>query len=400
MSVTGKSSNEAEEMSSNRKSFPVLSLTSSPGTKRRSFRSVDSVRSVKEPEPTNVTMTLSRQSFKTESRNEATILDTNRKESHSLDEVLGGLLAIPRPPGHPDDDYDDDDDDDFHDGSDAEETPKERNFKILKQASTPKSSQVSLKQDSQNDQAETEIDEEAVVIQCRNTKCGKSTKLSEARKSFKTCHNCFTYYCSRDCRKEHWERHKRKCLFSRINSGCKHIMKKVQNSDTSAEELSKIARTGYLTKGRGCVMLVFPSPLEADKFLMKGFAASQMNPANYANIKDIQDARDIFADHEQELVQMCKSYNPELKYVLEVAIVTDQETPTWPIPRREGPVIKKCAKVRLHSSAASRQAKKDEPEHAGAHSCTWRRIYREHGGNRKLGKYVLSTSRGSSDKKE
>ena len=360
--VTGKCSNEEEEISSNRNSFPVLSLTSSPGTKRRSFRSVDSVRTVKVPEPTNVTMTLSRQSFKTESKNEATILDMNRKESHSLDEVLGGLLAIPPPPGHPDDDYDDDDDDDFHDGSDAEETPKERNFKILKQASTPKGSQVSLKHDSQNDQSETEIDEEAVVIQCRNTKCGRSTKLSEARKSFKTCHNCFTYYCSRDCRKEHWERHKRKCLFSRINSGCKHIMKKVHNSDTIAEELSKIARTGYLTKGRGCVMLVFPSPLEADKFLMKGFAASQKNPANYANIKDIQDARDIFAEHEQELVQMCKSYNPELKYVLEVAIVADQETPTWPIPRREGPIIKKCAKVRLHSSAASRQAKKDEPD--------------------------------------
>ena len=232
--VTMKSSNEEEEISQNKNSFPVLSLTSSPGTKRRSFRSVDSVRSVKEPEPTNVTMTLTRQSFKTESRNEATILDTNRKESHSLDEVLGGLLAIPPPPGHPDDD---DDDDDFRDGSDAEETPKERNFKILKQASTPKSSQVSLKQDSKNDQPETEIDEEAVIIQCRNTKCGKSTKLSEARKSFKTCHNCFTYYCSRDCRKEHWERHKRKCLFSRINSGCKHITKKVQNSDTIAEEV-------------------------------------------------------------------------------------------------------------------------------------------------------------------
>ena len=109
-------------------------------------------------------------------------------------------------------------------------------------------------------------------------------------------------------------------------------------------------------------MLVFPSPLEADKFLMKGFAASPKNSANYANIKDIQDARDIFAEHEHELVQMCKSYNPELKYVLEVAIVTDQEIPTWPIPRKEGPIIKKCAKVRLHCSAASRQAKKDEPD--------------------------------------
>ena len=352
-----RNSNPITEPEPDKNSFPVLSLTSSPGTKRRSFRSADSVRSLKEPEPTTVTMTLSRQSFKNESRNEATLLDGNRKESHSLDEVLGGLLAIPPPPGHPDD-YEDEE---FADDYPAEETPKERNFKILKQASTPKTSQASLTQEK-IEQPENEIDEDTVIIQCRNTKCGKTTKLSQARKSYKTCHNCFTYYCSRDCRKEHWERHKKKCLFSRINSGCKHIIKKVQNSDTIAEELSKIARTGYLTKGRGCVMLVFPTPFEADKFLMKGFEASQINPANYANIKDIQDARDVFAEHENELVQMCKSYNPELKYVIEVAIVSSQETPTWPIPRKEGPIIKKSAKVRLHSSAASKQTKKDEPE--------------------------------------
>ena len=345
-----------------RNSFPVLSLSTSPGMKRRSFRSTESLKSTKEPEPSTVTMTFTRRSLKGESRNEATILDNNRKEPHSLDEVLGGLLAIPPPPGHPDDD----EEEFLDDPKEETETPKERNFKILKHANTPRRGDRSLvtpEQEDQMDHAETEIDEDTVLVQCRNTKCGKSEKLSEARKSYKTCHNCFTYYCSRNCRKEHWEKHKRKCLFSRINSGCKHIIKKVQNSDAIAEELSKIARTGYLTKGRGCVMLVFPSPLEADKFLLKGFEASKDNPANYANIKDIQDETDVFGEHDQELIQSCKSYNPELKYVLEVAIVTSaDEIPTWPIPRRDGPVIKKCAKVRLHSTAASKQTKTDEPD--------------------------------------
>ena len=353
-----------ESNTSNRERFPVLSLNTSPGAKRRSFRANDSGRTEKEPEPTNVTVTLTRQNFRGDSKKEAAIFDVNRKGSHSLDEVLGELLAIPPPPGHPDDDPDE-----YMDGSDIEdETPKERNLKILKQATAHKSNEQSPKspssenmQEDRPDQTETEVDEETIIIQCRNTKCGKSTKLSEARKSYKTCHNCFTYYCSRDCRKEHWERHKRKCLFSRISSGCKHIVKKVQNSDTISEELSRIARTGYLTKGRGCVMLVFSSPIEADKFLMKGFQESQ-NPPNYANIKDVQEAAEVFGDHEQELVQMCKSYNPELKYVLEVAIVAGQKLPTWPIPRKDGHLIKKCAKLRLYSKAASKQAKKDEPE--------------------------------------
>ncbi len=348
-----------------KENFPVLSLTSSPGSKRRSFRSTDSLRSAKDSEPSRVTMTLSKPTFRQESRNEARVLDVKKKSTNSLDELLGGLLAIPPPRGSPDDEEEDFNEEDQNDPGEMQETPKERNFRILKQAHTPRANENYLGSpvdEGTNDMAD-EVDEESVLIYCRNSKCRKSTKLPEARESYKTCHNCFTYYCSRECRKSHWERHKKQCLFSRINSGCKHVVKKAMNDDALAEELSKLARTGYLTKGRGCVMLVFPTPAHAELFLNKGFAAVP-NAANFANIKEVQEEADIFGEHEVELLQMCKSYNPELRYVLEVAIVAGQAAPTWPVPRRAGPVIQKCAKVRLHSQTAAREAVKKDASQA------------------------------------
>jgi MYND finger len=47
------------------------------------------------------------------------------------------------------------------------------------------------------------------TIHCRNSKCGKMATGLEARREFKTCHNCNAYYCSRECRRAHWEKHKK-----------------------------------------------------------------------------------------------------------------------------------------------------------------------------------------------
>ncbi len=375
---------------SNRSSFPVLSLSSSPGMKRRSFRSSESLRSLKEPEANTVTVALTETDFgkdKEKDQSRHSTLNSSRG-SHTLEEVLDGLLAIPPPPGNPDDEEDEEDFEDFGQVDTKrfdEDTPRGRNFHILRQAETPRNSMASVKAKSIESlnkmQAEldgddedevdggeynpptsdVEVDEDEIIVQCRNTKCGKKTSLSQARKSYKSCHNCFTYYCGRECRKEHWERHKRKCLFSRINSGCKHVIKKVQNSESISEELSTIARTGYLSKGRGCVMLVFQTPEQADLFLMKGLSVLTTEP-NYASVKEVHES-EVFGSQEEELVNMCKTYNPELKYVLEVAVVTTGEVQTWPIPRRDGMTIKKCAKVRLHTAVtASKQNKREEPD--------------------------------------
>ncbi len=356
----------------NRKSFPLLI----PNTVKRDGHAP--WQSVKKEGKVAITMT------------EVSLQDklTEAENSHSLDEVLGGLLGIPSPSSPQNEDqtgFDiDDDEDDEPDAS-----PKARVFRLLRQAQTPRNSMNSLR--SKGDEApdsvpedevreeqedlphnsdlqsytsfETmdKISEELIMVKCRNLKCKKTTELREARNNYKTCHNCYTYYCSRECRKAHWQRHKRTCLFSRINSSCKHVIKFVHDDDNSLEQITKLARTGYLSKGRGCVLLVFSSPEKATDFLKYGFSTLD-TPPGFANIKELQNV-EYFGDHLSELVDLCKSYNPELKFVIEVAIVAGEEMPTFPVPRREGPAIKKCSKLRLSNAHLPPPSmRKNEPE--------------------------------------
>ena len=201
--------------------------------------------------------------------------------------------------------------------------------------------------------------QEVIRVKCRNSKCGKTSTLKKAKKSYKTCHNCYTYYCGRECRKAHWEKHKKKCVYSRINSACKHVIKKVHDDPDLQYQLSRIARTGYLSQGRGCVMLPFHSPDDAERFLTEGLSALAM-PPTYVASKEMGTAG-VAGDHLLLLNEMSKNYNPEMKLVLNVAIVTGKEVPAKPHPRH--PVIKKCAKLRLSAAHVNPKASdEDEPE--------------------------------------
>ena len=205
------------------------------------------------------------------------------------------------------------------------------------------------------------LGQEVIMVKCRNKKCGKTIELEEAKQSYKTCHNCYTYYCGRECRKAHWEKHKKKCVYSRINSACKHVIKKVHDDPDLQYQLSRIARTGYLSQGRGCVMLPFHSPDDAERFLTEGLSALAM-PPTYVASKEMGTAG-VAGDHLLLLNEMSKNYNPEMKLVLNVAIVTGKEVPAKPHPRRDGPVIKKCAKLRLSAAHVNPKASdEDEPE--------------------------------------
>jgi hypothetical protein len=187
-----------------------------------------------------------------------------------------------------------------------------------------------------------------ITTTCRNSKCGASAPLGQARQSYKTCHNCYTYYCSRECRKAHWECHKRKCLYSRVNSLCKHVVKKIHDDAAITSELSQMARTGYLSHGRGAVLFVFAAPEEASQFIRSPWNRA-IAPPVYISVQDVL-STDLFGEQVMELSDMCKSYNPEMKYVLEVIIVAGEEVPLKSLNRREGPAIWKCVKLRLSTS--------------------------------------------------
>jgi len=109
------------------------------------------------------------------------------------------------------------------------------------------------------------------TINCRNSKCGKSASGLEARREFKTCHNCNAYYCTRECRRAHWEKHKKVCMQSRVGALCKQIISHVKDDSDIVSHLSTVAKRGLLAKGRGCVKLFFSSPDRAERFLTGGY---------------------------------------------------------------------------------------------------------------------------------
>ena len=191
------------------------------------------------------------------------------------------------------------------------------------------------------------VGDEIVMVKCSFRKCAKVKELEEARKTYKTCHNCYTYYCSRECRLAHWEKHKKKCLYSRINSAAKHVIYNSRYNEELQNDLSKIARTGYLSRGRGVILLIFPDVESAESYMTFGIEGLPF-PPTYSTIKDLEKSG-LFGDHLSFLLEMCRTYDPDVKFVLNVAIMAtdEEESSSKTLPRKQTQSVKKCAKVRL-----------------------------------------------------
>ena len=208
-----------------------------------------------------------------------------------------------------------------------------------------------------------------VIVTCRNTECGRQASLSEARTCYKTCHNCYTYYCSRACRQAHWQRHKRRCVFSRVGSVCKHVIRTVHDDATLSAEMTRVARAGYLAVGRGCVRMLFPSQNDADSFLHRHGSAAILSPT-FVSLAELKTTADSAAvdEHFFELTDLCKTYNPQVKYVIDVTITTaevgDSEDVSASPTRRAGDArtVSKCAKLRHHLPASPRHTTRPEPD--------------------------------------
>ncbi|XP_066293397.1 serine-rich adhesin for platelets-like [Branchiostoma lanceolatum] len=210
--------------------------------------------------------------------------------------------------------------------------------------------------------------DEMVTVRCSYAKCKRTADLKEAKQSYKSCHNCYTYYCSRDCRKNHWERHKRKCVFSQINSTCKHILQYSRTNEEVQKCFSRVARTGYLSRGRGCVMLSFSSLQDAQDFLNSGLPALPTLPG-YKTFRELKSVQTEPKDpHTETLITMVTTYDPDVKMVVDVSIAVDTtNVKAHLVPRREGPNIRQCAKIRLserHIVKKTREEQSDEPEAA------------------------------------
>ncbi|XP_030240918.1 uncharacterized protein LOC108658740 isoform X5 [Drosophila navojoa] len=183
-------------------------------------------------------------------------------------------------------------------------------------------------------------------IRCRNTKCDASATPADAKKLYKSCHNCTHLYCSRECRRAHWEKHRKACLHSRASNLCRQVLATCKDDVDSQRHLSLLARKGSISQGRGVVRVLFRSAEAAEGFIKHGFQC--MGEASYVRWPDLMPA-EMGLELYSELLKLSTEYKPESKMLIYVAICVVSEAPGMgqaPV-RWERQLVSRCAKLKL-----------------------------------------------------
>ncbi|KAI5608246.1 hypothetical protein C0J50_6915 [Silurus asotus] len=203
--------------------------------------------------------------------------------------------------------------------------------------------------------------DEDETMMCSNNKCRRTETLFNACLYFKSCHSCYTYYCSRNCRREDWVIHKESCLYGRINSVCRHIIKYCRETAEVHKAFSRIAKVGYLSRGRGVLFLSFPNPGSSTNFLQYGLESLLMSPT-YLSIRELDSYMDNLGDYCKELQEAGKEYDPNECFLLNVSIAVGEQVPERSPPRVKAPTVRKYAKVALASYSPERNVQGKERE--------------------------------------
>ncbi|XP_075244975.1 uncharacterized protein LOC142339120 [Convolutriloba macropyga] len=199
-----------------------------------------------------------------------------------------------------------------------------------------------------------EVTDVIVMIRCRYKPCGKIKELKEAKNYYKMCHNCFTYYCSSNCRKHHWERHKIKCVYSRVNSTCKLVLNSIRKNKQIMKVLSQFAEKQFYPEGRGAVFLKFSSMSEAETFVR---TFENLPPPDYITCSGIFNySKQFFADILAEIQDELENYDPVSKMILAVGIniLPYKESNKKVIPRSESNYITKFLRMRIVNEEGAR----------------------------------------------
>uniref|UniRef100_A0A182NUM2 Apical junction molecule ajm1 alpha/beta domain-containing protein n=1 Tax=Anopheles dirus TaxID=7168 RepID=A0A182NUM2_9DIPT len=189
-------------------------------------------------------------------------------------------------------------------------------------------------------------------LKCRYPRCDATATLAEARKTYKSCHNCSHLYCSRECRRAHWERHRKACLHSRVSALCRLVLSTCKDDADTLRHLSALARRGYLSQGRGVVRILFRSPESADGFIKQGFQC--LGEVSYVRWPDLLPA-EMGPELYSELLKLSTEYKPDSKMLIYVAICVVSEAPgsaTAPV-KWERQLVSRCAKLKLCRTVVS-----------------------------------------------
>ncbi|XP_053329180.1 apical junction component 1 homolog [Spea bombifrons] len=200
------------------------------------------------------------------------------------------------------------------------------------------------------------------LLTCSNAKCRRTETMFNACLYFKTCHSCYTYYCSRNCRREDWDIHKASCIYGRMGSVCRHVLKFCRENNEVHKAFSRIAKVGFLSRGRGVLFLGFPNPGSADNFLQLGLEGLLMSPT-YLSLRELECYSDNLGEHAKELQGAGNQYDPEECFLLNVTVAVGQGGPDRLSSRAHHvPTIRKYAKIALASSSPERKITKKEKD--------------------------------------
>lgn len=190
------------------------------------------------------------------------------------------------------------------------------------------------------------------LVKCRFPKCDSSTNAVEAKKYYKSCHNCSHMYCSRECRRAHWEKHRKACLHSRVSALCRQVLSSMHDDADTLRHLSILARKGYVSQGRGVIRILFRSPESAEAFVRQGFQC--IGEASYVRWPELL-PQEMGAELYSELLRLSTEYKTDSKMLIYVAICVVSETPgsgaasvKW-----ERQLVSRCAKLKLSKAIPS-----------------------------------------------
>lgn len=199
------------------------------------------------------------------------------------------------------------------------------------------------------------------TMMCSNNKCRRTETLFNACLYFKSCHSCYTYYCSRNCRREDWDIHKESCLYGRIGSVCRHVIKHCRETAEVHKAFSRIAKVGYLSRGRGVLFLGFPNPGSSTNFLQFGLESLLMSPT-YLSLRELESFKDNLGEYCKELQEAGKAYDPNECFLLNVSIAVGDQVPDGPSPRVQAPTVRKFAKIALASYSPEKKVHRKESD--------------------------------------
>ncbi|XP_070811810.1 apical junction component 1 homolog [Pituophis catenifer annectens] len=197
------------------------------------------------------------------------------------------------------------------------------------------------------------------LMMCSNAKCRRTETMFNACLYFKSCHSCYTYYCSRHCRREDWDTHKESCIYGRIGSTCRHVLQFCRENGEVHKAFSRIAKVGFLSRGRGVLFLGFPSSGSAENFLQFGLESLLMSPT-YLSLRELEGYSDNLGEYAQELQEAGQQYDPQECFLLNVTVAVGQEVPERPSPKVQVPTVRKYAKMALASSSPEKKILKKE----------------------------------------